>query len=463
MHGVFIENGLSDWQILQHKNGSAEITLSGTYLVPKAAIKQGVASAQPMARIMSEDDNVQIIPWTDAEYETDDTVNSGSWSIRMTVPAGGLYRVETGLKVVSTLPNVQWTFRGDTRLHFGVGDVFMIAGQSNSAGYGKDTAFDPPQLGVHLYRNRHAWDIASHPMNESGFGADAPNAEMGVSGVSPYLAFGKRFSALSHYPVGLIATAMGGMPMKRWNPDGGPLYKNMLAQAKACGPIAGVLWYQGCSDTNERRAPEYKEKYYQFIDAFRRDLGYPVTFFTFQLNRQINGENDPGWGMVREAQRTAAHDFQELYILPTLNCSLSDGIHNNAHSCMLIGERMARLCANVLYGTPEFFAPEITSATLRQQKLTLTFDHVQRGFAMSSDLPEDSGFTVRDEQGEIPLQDRLITAQNTVTLTLSREVAANATVSFAWQSNPTTVLLTDEVTYLPPLSFYEYPITIEQS
>ena len=90
MHGVFIENGLSDWQILQHKNGSAEITLSGTYLVPKAAIKQGVASAQPMARIMSEDDNVQIIPWTDAEYETDDTVNSGSWSIRMTVPAGGL-------------------------------------------------------------------------------------------------------------------------------------------------------------------------------------------------------------------------------------------------------------------------------------------------------------------------------------------------------------------------------------
>lgn len=461
MHGVFIEKGLSDWQIVQHQNGFADVTLSGSWIVTKNAVKQGVERATPMIRVLKEDDGSQIIPWEAASTSIpDNTGYAGTWETTLHIPAGGLYRIETGLRTTSTQPGIWWMFRGDTRLHLGVGDVFLIGGQSNSAGYGKDTAFDPPELGVHLYRNRHQWDIASHPFHESSFNAGVANAEEGVSGNSPYLSFGKAFRKLSHYPVGLIATAKGGMPMKKWEPGRGSLYQNMLEQAKACGPIAGVLWYQGCSDTDSKYV-DYKERYYGMIEQFRKDLGYPVKFFTFQLNRQINGFNDEGWGVVREAQRTASHDFEDLYILPTINCGLSDAIHNNAHSCMLLGERMARMCGHVLYNTPAFFAPEIASATAEGNVLKLTFNNVEQSFMIPSDRGFECGFTLQDKDGnEIPVlkMKKEEGNGNTLLLSFENELPKGCVVSFAWEANPVAFPILDEVTFLPPLSFYKYPI-----
>lgn len=464
MHGVFIEKGLSDWQIVQHRNKKAEITLSGTWIVPSAAVKQGVEDARPMARVLSEDDNSQIIPWVYARSEKNEDLISGSWSMTLTIPAGGLYRIETGLETKGTAPGVQWVFRGDTRLHIGVGDIFIIGGQSNSAGYGKDTAFDPPELGVHLYRNRHIWDLATHPMNESAFGADARNAEMGVSGTSPYLSFGKNFRKFSHYPVGLVATAMGGQAMKRWNTEGGKLYVNMIEQAKACGgDFAGVLWYQGCSDTDESNADSYKEKLYSMIKGFRKELGYDIPFFTFQLNREIGGHNDPGWGTVREAQRMAAKELPAVYVLPTIDCSLSDAIHNNAHACVQLGERMARLCGHVLYDGPEFLAPEIVSAVCKDTEVTLSFANMQRGFVVQSALSENIGITFMDEKGGIPFERAYFPrdAKNTMTINLERKPVGSCSVSFGWQANPTFMPPADEVTYLPLLSFYQFPVTLE--
>ena len=109
--------------------------------------------------------------------------------------------------------------------------------------------------------------------------------------------------------------------------------------------MAGVLWYQGCSNTDAKGLDGYKENYYEIIDCFRKDIGYDVPFFTFQLNREINSPNDDGYGQVREIQRQASHDIKEVYIIPTLNCSLSDTIHNNAHSNI----KTVRTCALQYY------------------------------------------------------------------------------------------------------------------
>ncbi len=462
MQGVFIKKGLSDWQIIQHQNGEAQITLSGSWIVPRDAIKQGVERAEPVIRVLTEEDNVQVISWTKTECTPEADGFSGVWKATLTIPAGGLYRLETGLMTVSTLPGVTWLFRGDTRLHFGVGDVFLIGGQSNSAGYGKDPAFDPPELGVHIFRNRRSWDLASHPLNESTYNADAPNAEMGVSGNSPYLSFGKNFKKLSHYPVGLIATAKGGMPMKRWKPGAGSLYRNMLEQARACGPLAGILWYQGCSDTDKKSA-DYEQNYFEMIRAFRKDLGYPVRFFTFQLNREVDSPNDRGYGIVREAQRKAAHCLEEVYVLPTITCGLSDGIHNSAHACIKLGEHMARLCGHVLYGTPDWQAPEITGAFADGNCVKLRFDHVRFGFVIpGGGLPDSCGFSVFDKKGHrLPFTSIKADPEekSSLLIQMNEPVPENCTVSFAWEANPTWTPLMDEVTFLPPLSFYQYPVT----
>ncbi len=461
MHGVFIEKGLSDWQIVQHTDGRAAVSFSGTWIVPVDAIRQGVEKARPVIRLLQEEDNSQIIPWTYTESTPDETdPMKGTWSAEMTIPAGGLYRIETGLETYCTHDDIVWMFRGDARLHVGVGDVFIMGGQSNSAGHGKDTGYDAPELGVHVYRNREEWDLASHPLNESSFGADSPNADMGVSGVGPHLQFAKMFRRISHYPVGLIATAMGGMPMKRWAPGKGKLYNNMLERARKCGPVAGVIWYQGCNDT-DHKCVDYKDRYYEMINAFRRDLGYDVKFFTFQLNRQINGENDPGWGMVKEAQRMAAHDIKDVYVLPTLGASLSDGIHNSAHANMLYGERMAKLAGHVLYGAPEFAAPDITGAVSDGSTVALTFSNVRAGFVLPANSGKDSGFTVTDSRGEVKIETISSPKEgrkDQIFLHLERPLQAGGEVSFGWQADPVACPITDAVTYLPLLAFYRYPV-----
>lgn len=462
MFGVTIENGIKDWQIIQHEKGIGNIDLHGSYQVPKAAIKEGVQSATPIVRVLSENDNSQIIPWTKAFFVPSEDGMSGTWSITLQLIAGGLYRIETGLDTKSTKPNLGWIFRGDVRLHIGVGDIFIVAGQSNSSGYGKDSAMDTPDLHIHLYRNRGAWDLASHPINESTFTENCVNTEMGVSGVSPYISFGKNFHHLSHFPVGLIPTSLGGSPISRWDVlQKGDLFHNMITKVKECGgKAAGILWYQGCSDTNPKQAATYYDNFKRLVMETRKELGYNIPFFTYQLNRQVDGENDHGWGMVREAQRKATQDIPGVYILPTINCSLSDGIHNNARSSIMLGEKMAKLCGNVLYQTSEFFAPNIEKAILKDQTIKVTFQNMKRGFAIISNSPKDSGFMVRDSIGIIQLTNYCPDNNElgALNLSLERVPQGDTTLSFAWEANPTTVPIMDEVTYLPPLSFYQFPV-----
>lgn len=459
-HGTFITEGMSDWQILQHENGYAVAHFTGNWIVIKDAVKIGIEDVVPKIRIVSEEDNTQITGWQTPSYTPSENMITGNWEIDLRIPAGGLYRIETCLQVKSSREGLSWTFRGDVRLHVGVGDVFMIAGQSNSAGYGKDTAYDAPELGVHLYRNRHKWDLAAHPFNESTYNAGVANADRGVTGVSPYLAFGKYFKKLSHYPVGLIETAMGGMPIKKWTPGVGGLYKNMVKQAKKCGKLAGVLWYQGCSNTDSKGLANYKENYYSIIESFRKDIGYEVPFFTFQLNREINTPNDEGYGTVREIQRQAAHELNDVYILPTLNCSLSDTIHNNAHSNIMLGESLAKLCGNILYNTAPFFAPDISGAKLTDNILSVTFNNVNNSLLIPSQDPKNCGFTIHDENGTVEYEKLQIneTNRNQADLYLIRKPVGECSISYAYEANPTRVLLMDEQTYLTPLSFYKYPV-----
>ena len=92
--------------------------------------------------------------------------------------------------------------------------------------------------------------------------------------------------------------------------------------------------------------------------------------------------------------------------------------------------------------------------------LRLTFSHVKNCFLLYSDLGEDSGFTLEDAGGNVEIlkvranrEDR-----NQVYLQAARQTGAEARLSFAWQADPVRLPMVDEVTYLPPLSFYQVPI-----
>ena len=112
MHGITLKKAPMDWEILQQENGSAGIRLEGSFQVHPAAIQVGVLTATPVVRVMREEDNKTVVPWTPAQKVTPGENFSGSFEATLTVPAGGLYRIETSLETKSTLPNLTWLYRG---------------------------------------------------------------------------------------------------------------------------------------------------------------------------------------------------------------------------------------------------------------------------------------------------------------------------------------------------------------
>lgn len=459
--GVCIEKGPQDWQIFQQENGFSKILLSGQWKVPESAAKLGIASAIPVVRVSREEDGFPVIPWQTAAFDSSENHLTGTWSITLAVPAGGLYKIETGLNAVSVSGEYRWQFRGDVRFHIGVGNVFLIAGQSNAAGYAADSAFDPPDLRVHLFRNRLQWELACHPMNETTDAENSPNADIRVNGASPYLSFARRFADFSACPVGLIQSAMSGQPIARWDTrQKGDLFRNMIDRVRQTGgKIAGVLWYQGCTDASESGDyARYEKIFARLVAETREQLGYSVPFFTFQLNRMHIQTDDHYWGIVREAQRRAALTLNKVYVLPTLDVLTGDEIHNNAHSCLSLGERLSRQAASVLLGAPACEAPAIRSAKAEKNLLTLRFANVRETLVFNSACPDDWGFTAEDAEGEIPV----LSAEpekDTLKLTLARAPKANTLISFAWQADPARLPPRDNTTFLPPLAFYRFVIS----
>ena len=306
--GVTITSGLVDWQLLpRDADDTATVTLSGR--VQPAAIDPEPpfgfnliqAEVTVSARVVSELDGGAVVPWTRAELAPDAT-----WQVTLRLPAGGGYRVETQLEQVGG--DGYSLTRGDLVHHVGVGDLYLVIGQSNAAGRARDRVVDGPQLGVHHYRADGSWALAAHPLNDGTRAVHTGHFENHNPGHSPALHFAKRVSAAAGVPVGLVMAAFGGSPLRWWLQDAslGPLAENALEMlAAAGGSPRGVLWYQGEADCFEHSAGDYADRFASFVTRFRERLNAPpLPFYTAQLARctmAVEDDQDSQWGMQRAA------------------------------------------------------------------------------------------------------------------------------------------------------------------
>lgn len=465
MLSVTIESGAENWQVFQRKEQKATLNLAGHYQIHTSCRHCRLYEARVVVRVMREQDNGVVIPWTVAQQcvAEDATLRSGRWQAVLTVPQGGLYRVETALDVSSEEPEATRLFGGAMRHHLGIGDVFVIAGQSNAAGFGMDAVQDPPDVRVHLFRNSKVWDLATHPMNESTDAEDALNGEIGCCGTSPWLAFGRSVADFTGCPVGLIQTAMGGQTLDRWDDRiCGDLLENLGARVQlAGGQVAAILWYQGCSDAVPGRAESYGARFACVIEQLRRIVG-PVPVFTMQLNRYLNEDGDDRcWGQLREAQRLAARQIPGLYVLPTTDLNLSDYIHNSSNANVCLGLRVAQLYAAVLQKTGAGTAPDLCKAIAGKEEICLHFSHAGGGLFLLGKEAARRAFFVQDEKGQVqPISQVSVIPEypGVLCLKMEQEVAGCAKVSFAWQCDPPAASVVDAVTRMPPLSFFEVPV-----
>ena len=462
--GVIITRGACPWQIFpQGPDGTAPIHLEGTYHLihlsqelPLSFSQAGPARATVRARVALESTGESVIPWTEC-----DIPEEGRWQITFpAVPAGGLYRIETGMDYEGW-DGLSCT-RGDMVHHVGVGDVFVIAGQSNAAGRAKDPVADEPELGVHVLRPSGRWDLATHPLGETTDAVYVGNYENHNPGHSPWLHFAKHLRRALGIPIGLVPCAYGGAPLRWWNPEeNGALFQNMLDMLGDIRPKA-VLWYQGEAEGYENSAESYLQRFGALVRHTREALGQPeLPFLTVQLNRCVEGVSealDRQWGMVREAQRQAQYQLARVAVVPSADLALYDFIHNAAASNLVVGERCARAALEVCYGRPtDWRAPEPEEVRLvAPDTIRLSFSRI-RNWVNSFGVPAAwLPFDAEDDEGLAhPCAYTVDTCG--LTLTFLRALRGTVRLHGGWRMNPGYAVPWDCMR-LPMLSFYGLPV-----
>lgn len=475
--GVRITQGPMDWQIIQRRlDNVADIPLAGTYKVG-----EGVSGVVEV-RVTCANAGCALTP--ELDWRPVDFQDSENWSSQLSsVPAGGPYRIESRLR------KSDGGFHTGDRLHqIGVGDLWVIAGQSNAVGCGHGAVEDMPSPDVHLFRACEEWGMADHPLHDPTRSRHPANRDAGWNDHSPWLTFGRLLTKRLGIPIGLIPAALGGSGLDQWDPgeDNPPLYPNMLAFIRAAsamtdharfdetdggpvflpsdhgeiGRIAGVLWYQGCSDVGEKFAGAYYDRFVRFVEGVRAAVDSPgLPFITVQINRCVGAfDANEGWSLVREAQRQAARQLPFVAVVPTLDLDLSDGIHISPRGNLVIGQRAAQAALGMVYGHDVTWkAPDIAGASCEdgdRKRVMLYIENVINEL-WSCGMPVKQ-FTVVDENGDVEIAAAEMVQPDRIRLLLAREIAGNARVHNGYGCYPPVAVFDRE--HRPLLGWTGVPI-----
>lgn len=240
------------------------------------------------------------------------TVN-GRFRCPVDMPAGGWFRLEVrqrkGDQVVA-----------QTQVeHLGIGEVFVVAGQSNSANHGEERQ-SPQSAWVSTFDGAR-WRPAHDP--QPGASGD------GGSFLPP---FGDALSKRLGVPVGLVACGIGATSVREWLPKGsrfpnpptlthhvrrlesgewesdGAAFEGLVKRMEPLGPAGfrAVLWHQGESDANQADASRtlagarYREYLTTVIRESRRRIGWEPPWFVAQVSYHVPG--DEASADIRAAQ-----------------------------------------------------------------------------------------------------------------------------------------------------------------
>lgn len=189
-----------------------------------------------------------------------------------------------------------------------------------------------------------------------------------------------------------IGAFFASMTMPEFDPDAmqvqnipGSLYEHMVKKAAPFG-IRGILWYQGESDDEKRRASLYRKMLTGLIGDWRKLWGEELPFLIVQLpgfERWLACENLE-YDVIRDAQQQVAESVPNTWL-----CSISDaGERFDIHpkNKRPAGERLALLARGHVYGEDILCdAPKASGICREGDKIIISFDHAKGGLVIRGD------------------------------------------------------------------------------
>lgn len=171
------------------------------------------------------------LEWTDL----DGAFNGGRLEATLQAPAGGWQRLE-----VRVPGEADKTLAAGAVEPLGIGEVFVIAGQSYAAGANDEllTVEDPHGRVAAFDVQKNVWQTANDPQPRVGDGGTI------------WPAFANLLLPVLRVPIGLVNVAVGGTATRQWLP-GESLYERLQLAGRTLGRFRCVLWQQGESDVIE--------------------------------------------------------------------------------------------------------------------------------------------------------------------------------------------------------------------
>ena len=378
-----IVSGLQPGHVLQRRPGGANITVGG------ACADSGMVLASVRR-------NGRCLPgWRDRPVGR---AADGEFTARLVgVPPGGPYEVALVCgKSRVVVPDVF------------VGDLWLMAGQSNMEGCAILPGPAEPHPLVRCFTMGRRWEQARDPLHLK---AESPDEVHGGAGVPPAvaerlrrraragggvgIAFARALLERTGVPQGLIATAHGGTSMTQWDPAraakaGASLYGSLLLSVRAIGqPLAGVLWAQGESEALPELARVYTRRMRRLVAALRRDVGQPqLPWLLVQAGRFIDIRHTTGWAWpdphswnrVQEQQRRLPDLIPHSAVVGSIDLELDDCAHLDSASLGVLATRLAAEAARLVHG--DRLAPPVIrplQPRCRGACIELDFAHVVGG------------------------------------------------------------------------------------
>lgn len=181
--------------------------------------------------------DVRETNWAALDVKPTSTVVEGSPK----VTSGGWYRLELRCRA-----NEKVIARGAVE-PIGVGEVFLIAGQSYATNCNDEQlkVADPSGRVVAFDVAKGSWGIANDPQ---------PVPDDSKAG-SIWPPLGVALCEELHVPVAFVNVAWGGTSSQQWLPDG-QLHQRLIKAGKTIGRFRAVLWQQGESDVIAKTSTE---------------------------------------------------------------------------------------------------------------------------------------------------------------------------------------------------------------
>lgn len=350
---LVVQQGVSDYQVFQRDSeGQAQVDASGTCR----------SDAEDVVETQVLRSGEVVHGWLPVG-----SARGGRWSASLTLQTGGAYTLRFRLSHQSEeMVEVKEVL---------VGDLWVLAGQSNMEGVGDLVDVEQPHPLVHSYTMAESWEIAREPLHWLCCSIDSVHNPNGVvpgdeqhaewhrtrnKGAGLGLSFAKAMVEATGVPIGLVPCAHGGTSMTQWSPDlahlgGGSLYGSMLRRFRAVGgKVKGVLWYQGESDANPNDAPLFAERFTRFIERMRVDFGDPELPFCYvQIGRFVVAmptEGEMAWNQLQDTQRRLAEEIPSVAMVASVDLELDDLIHIGTQGLKRLGRRLANIALRDLFG-----------------------------------------------------------------------------------------------------------------